>query len=146
MRSFEETRQVQCSAKTMFDIVLDIEAYPLFLPWVSDAEVLTHQAGELTAQLVANLAGSKHSFQTIDRFVPDKLIEIRLLEGPFRFLESLWTFDAVSDDMCKVHFSIEFEFRSMMLDLVASPIFSTACKSMVQAFEQRALALKQGTA
>ncbi len=143
MRSFEETRQVHCSVEEMFDIVLDIEAYPVFLPWVADATLLSKESGELTAELVADLAGSRHSFKTIDRFVTNKLIEVRLLEGPFRFLESIWTFDAMDDGSCKVHFSIEFEFRSMMLDLVASPIFSTACKSMVQAFEQRALELKK---
>ena len=142
MRSFEETRQVNCSVEEMFDIVLDIEAYPLFLPWVAGATLLTKESGELTAELIADLAGSRHSFKTIDRYVNNKLIEIRLLEGPFRFLESIWTFDAMEDGSCKVHFSIEFEFRSMMLDLVASPIFSTACKSMVQAFEKRALELQ----
>lgn len=143
MRSFEETRQVNCTVEEMFDIVLDIEAYPLFLPWVAGATVLTSESGELTAELIADLAGSRHSFKTIDRYVTNKLIEVRLLEGPFRFLESIWTFDVLPDGRCKVHFSIEFEFRSMMLDLVASPIFSTACKSMVQAFEQRALELKK---
>ncbi|RLL55924.1 type II toxin-antitoxin system RatA family toxin [Mariprofundus sp. EBB-1] len=142
MRSFEETRTVNCSVDEMFDIVLDIEAYPMFLPWVAGATLLTKESGELTAELIADLAGSRHSFQTIDRFVTNKLIEIRLLEGPFRFLESIWTFDAMDDGTCRVHFSIEFEFRSMMLDLVASPIFSTACKSMVSAFEKRAIELK----
>jgi len=142
MRSFEETREIACSAVTMFDIVMDIEAYPAFLPWVAGATILTRQAGELSAELIADLAGSRHSFQTIDRFVPNKLIEVRLLEGPFRFLESIWTFEPISDERCKVHFSIEFEFRSMMLDLVASPVFGTACKSMVQSFEKRAMELK----
>lgn len=142
MRSFEETREIACPASDMFDIVIDIEAYPAFLPWVADARILQQQPGELSAELVADLAGSRHSFQTVDRFVKNKLIEVRLLEGPFRFLESVWTFEAIATDRCRVHFSIEFEFRSMMLDMVASPIFSTACKSMVQSFEQRALRLK----
>ena len=142
MRSFEETRVIACCAEKMFDVVMDIEAYPQFLPWVADATLLTTDEGELTAELVADLAGSRHSFKTVDRFVANKLIEIRLLDGPFRFLESVWTFEVVDEDSCRVHFSIEFEFRSMMLDIVASPIFSTACKSMVQAFEQRAMVLK----
>ncbi|MFQ5518801.1 MAG: type II toxin-antitoxin system RatA family toxin [Mariprofundus sp.] len=141
MRSFEETRIIACPADKMFDIVMDINAYPQFLPWVADARILTEEPGELTAELIAELAGSTHSFRTIDRFVPGKLVEIRLLEGPFRFLESVWTFEPQPDNDCKVHFSIEFEFRSMMLDMVASPVFSTACKSMVQSFEQRALEL-----
>lgn len=141
MRSFEETRILACSARKMFDVVMDIEAYSEFLPWVADSRVLTRMDGELTAELVADLAGVQHSFRTIDRFVTNKLVEIRLLEGPFRFLESVWTFEDMDNESCKVHFSIEFEFRSIMLGVVASPIFSTACKSMVYAFEQRAIAL-----
>ncbi|ATX81816.1 coenzyme Q-binding protein COQ10 [Mariprofundus ferrinatatus] len=143
MRSFEETRVIGCSAEKMFDVVMDIEAYPQFLPWVAGASILTMDEGELTAELVADLAGSRHSFKTVDRFVSGKLVEIRLLDGPFRFLESVWTFEAMEGERCRVHFSIEFEFRSMMLDIVASPIFSTACKSMVQAFEKRAMELKK---
>jgi len=126
----------------MFDIVMDIESYPLFLPWVAGATILSRQSGELSAELEADLAGSHHTFRTVDRFVSNKLVEIRLQEGPFRFLESIWTFETLADDRCRVHFSIEFEFRSMMLDMVASPIFSTACRSMVHSFEKRAMELK----
>ena len=142
MRSFEETRNIDCSAVEMFDVVMDIEAYPQFLPWVADSTVLSVEEGELTAELVADLAGSKHHFKTVDRFIPGKLVEIRLLDGPFHFLESGWTFEATGEKSCRVHFSIEFEFRSMMLDIVASPVFSTACQSMVHAFEKRAVGLK----
>ena len=138
MHSFEETRVLPCSAEDMYDAVMDIEAYPQFLPWVADARILTREADQLSAELVAELAGMRHSFKTIDRFMPGKLVEIRLLEGPFKFLESLWSFEKLGDSSCRVHFSIEFEFKNMMLDMVASPIFSAACRSMVHAFEKRA--------
>jgi len=138
MHCFEETRVIPCSAQKMFDVVLDIESYPDFLPWVASSHVFEKNEHELSAELVANLAGSKHHFTTTDRYVSGKIIEIRLMDGPFRFLESLWTFDPLSESSCRVHFSIEFEFKSMMLDLIASPVFSSACKSMVHAFEQRA--------
>lgn len=142
MHSFEETRELPCAAQDMFDVVMDIDAYADFLPWVADARILSREEGELTAELVADLAGMRHSFKTLDRFITGKLVEIRLLEGPFRFLESVWTFERVSEHTCRVHFSIEFEFRNMMLDMVASPVFSSVCKSMVHAFEQRAVQLQ----
>ncbi len=142
MHSFEETRVLPCSAIDMYDAVMDIEAYPQFLPWVADATILTRNEDELSAELVAELAGVRHSFKTVDRFMPGKLVEIRLLDGPFRFLESLWSFEQLGESSCRVHFSIEFEFKNMMLDMVASPIFSSACKSMVHAFEKRAATLK----
>lgn len=144
MHSFEETRILPCSAQKMYDAVMDIEAYPEFLPWVAGAKILQRGEGELAAELVADLAGVRHSFRTVDRFMPGQLVEIRLLEGPFRFLESVWTFEALGEASCRVHFSIEFEFKSRMLDLVASPIFASACRSMVHAFEKRATELKEG--
>lgn len=144
MRSFEETRILPCPASVMFDVVMDIEAYPEFLPWVAGAKVLTRGTDELTAELIADLAGMRQRFTTVDRFMPNQLVEIRLLDGPFRFLESLWTFEDLGESSCRAHFSIEFEFKNMMLDMVASPVFSKACASMVHAFESRAIALREG--
>ncbi|MDQ6967961.1 MAG: type II toxin-antitoxin system RatA family toxin [Mariprofundaceae bacterium] len=141
MHSFEETRVLACSAKAMFDVVMDIERYPDFLPWVAAASVLSDVQGELTAELVADFAGMKQNFTTVDRYVANECIEVRLLDGPFKFLESFWSFEQLSDVSCKVHFSIEFDFKSALLGIVATPIFTTACKSMVHAFEKRACEL-----
>jgi len=142
MHGFEETRILACSAEAMFDVVMDIEAYPEFLPWVSGAKVLSQKDGAFTAELIADFAGLKKSFSTVDRFVKNECVEIRLLDGPFRFLESFWSFEQISDVSCKVHFSIEFEFKHALLAVVATPIFTTACKTMVHAFEQRACDMK----
>jgi len=138
MHCFEETRELQCSVHEIFSIVMDIEAYPDFLPWVAGAHILEQSNDQLRAELVADFSGMQQVFRTVDRFVVDRMIEIRLLDGPFRFLESLWTFDAIDNHSCRVHFSIEFEFKNMVVALVATPVFTIACKSMVQAFEQRA--------
>lgn len=142
MHSFEETRVLPCSAIDVYNAVMDIEAYPDFLPWVADAKILTRDEDTLSAELVAELAGVRYSFKTLDRFMHGKLVEIRLLDGPFKLLESLWSFEQLGEDSCRVHFSIEFEFKNMMLDMVASPVFSAVCKSMVHAFEKRATAIK----
>jgi coenzyme Q-binding protein COQ10 len=111
------------------------------VPWVSAAEILTHSDNELSAELTVDLAGMQHKFKTVDHFTPHNLVEIQLLSGPFRFLESVWKFDVIDDNSCEVHFSIEFEFKSTMLDIVASPVFGAACKTMVRTFEKRALSI-----
>lgn len=130
------------SAVDMYKLVMDIEEYPVFVPWVSGAEILTLDEKELSAELTIELAGMHYKFQTVDRFEQDKFVEIELLSGPFRFLESRWEFNKVTDTSCEVQFSIEFEFQSTMLDMVASPLFGAACKTMVKTFEKRALSLQ----
>ncbi len=141
MPSYDDMRLLACPAAHIFNVVMDIPAYPEFLPWVADARVLTRTDDELTAELVADFKGLHQAFKTVDRFVPGKLVEIRLLEGPFRFLESVWSFEETGATSCRVHFSIEFEFRSIMLGMVASPIFGHACMTMAHVFEKRAISL-----
>jgi len=141
MPSFDDVRTIECPVEHLFSVVLDIEAYPQFLPWVAEAKVLSQSEHELSAELVADFKGIRQPFRTVDRFVPNKLIEVRLLEGPFRFLESVWSFEKRGETSCRVHFSIEFEFKSMLLGVVASPIFSHACKTMARVFEERAMQL-----
>ncbi len=143
MHCFEETRLLPVSAKAMYDLVMDIESYPAFVPWVAGAEILTHDASELSAELTIELAGMHYEFQTVDKFEPHHRVEIQLLSGPFRFLESIWRFKEVDEFSCEVHFSIEFEFQSTMLDIVASPLFGAACKTMVKTFEKRALSIAE---
>jgi len=144
MHCFEETRLLPVSAKAMYDLVMDIESYPAFVPWISGAEILSREADVLSAELSIELAGMHYKFQTEDRFEPHHFVEIQLLSGPFRFLESIWKFKEVDESSCEVHFSIEFEFQSTMLDIVASPLFGAACKTMVKTFEKRALSMAQG--
>ncbi|MDX8408841.1 MAG: type II toxin-antitoxin system RatA family toxin [Mariprofundales bacterium] len=139
MHCFEETRKIACSVTTMYQLVIDIPAYPEFLPWVAEATVLKQTSDTITARLVAELAGIHYAFSTVDRIMPNKLVEIRLLDGPFKFLESVWSFDPIDDHQCQVHFSIEFAFKNMMIDVIAAPLFSAACRTMVEAFEQRAI-------
>jgi len=141
MPAYEDVRVLACPARHMYDVVMDIPSYPEFLPWVADARVLTRGQDELTAELVADFKGVRQAFRTIDRFVPGKLVEIRLLEGPFRFLESVWSFENTGPESCRVHFSIEFEFRSMMLGMVVSPVFGHACMTMARVFDERAMTL-----
>ncbi len=141
MSSYDDVRSLACPTAHVFDVVMDIPAYPVFLPWVADARILSREEDVLTAELVADFKGIRQPFKTVDRFVPNKLIEIRLLEGPFRFLESVWSFEETGETSCCVHFSIEFEFKSMVLGMVASPIFGHACMTMAHMFEKRAMAL-----
>ncbi len=141
MPSYDDVRLLACPAEHVFGVVMDIAAYPEFLPWVADARVLSRGEAVLTAELVADFKGIRQPFRTIDRFIPGERIQIRLLEGPFRFLESVWSFEDTGKTSCRVHFSITFEFKSVMLGMVASPIFGHACMTMAHVFEKRAMAL-----
>ena len=66
------------------------------------------------------------------------MIEIRLVEGPFRHLEGFWRFDALGEDACKVSLDLEFEFSNRLLAMAFGKVFTQVAGTLVDSFVKRA--------
>lgn len=130
---------VPFSADQMFALVDDIDSYQEFLPWCGASNVLARDADEVRASIQVQKGGLAKSFTTRNRLQHNKMIEMRLLEGPFRHLEGFWRFDSLGEGACKVSLDIEFEFSNKLIDLTFGPIFSQIVNTLVDAFIQRAV-------
>ena len=139
MTTISKSALVSYSPAQMFALVDGIEAYPEFLPWCCGAKVLSRTDDEVRATIELSKGGVEKAFTTCNRNQKNKMIEMRLVEGPFRQLEGFWRFDALGDDGCKVSFDLEFEFASRMLGMVVGPVFSQIANSLVDSFHKRAV-------
>jgi coenzyme Q-binding protein COQ10 len=93
------------------------------------------------ADLVIGFKMIRERFTSEVKLYPeDKRIDVKYLEGPFKYLNNSWTFYE-HDKGCKVDFYIDFEFRTRFLQRMMEPLFNEAVKRMVRAFESRADAL-----
>jgi len=129
---------VPYSAREMFDLVDDVETYSDFLPWCRSSEVLSRD-DELVRASIEIAHGALHkSFTTQNRLQPGKMIEMRLVEGPFRRLEGFWRFDTLGEKACKVRLDLEFEFSTRLISMALNPVFSQISNSLVDAFTKRA--------
>lgn len=126
------------SAQQMFDIVNDVLAYPDFLPWCAKTELLFEDEQQMEATLYLAKAGLKYSFTTHNSLVRHTRIELELVEGPFSKLSGYWTFEALSDEACKVSLSLGFEFEGKLKNLAMSKVFNQVATTLVDAFVQRA--------
>jgi len=129
---------VNYSAAQMYNLVDDIPAYPDFLPWCSATNVISRNDDEVRATIEISRGGINKAFTTCNRLQSNKMIEIRLLDGPFRHLEGFWRFQSLREDACKVSLDLEFEFSNTLLRLAIGPVFSQIANTMVDAFCQRA--------
>lgn len=127
------------SAGEMYDLVDNIEAYPSFLPWCKSATVLSRSDDEVRANLELSRSGINKSFTTCNRLQRNKIIEMRLVEGPFKHLEGFWRFDILGEQACKVSLDLEFEFSSRLLGLTVGPVFNQIASTLVDSFCQRAV-------
>ena len=125
-------------ASDIYTLVSDIESYPEFLPWCRSSRILSRDGDELQARLEMLKGGVHKFFTTRNRAEKNQLIEICLLEGPFRRLEGAWRFQPLRHDACKVSLDMDFEFASSVLRAVIGPVFKQIANSLVDAFCQRA--------
>lgn len=122
----------------MFVLVDDVEQYPEFVPWCTDAVVHFRDAETVEATLEMSRGGLRQRFTTRNRSEAGAWMTIALVDGPFRRLDGGWTFAALGDTGCKVALELEFEFLGRTVDRVFGPFFEESCNSLVDAFTRRA--------
>ncbi|MFN3890389.1 MAG: type II toxin-antitoxin system RatA family toxin [Beijerinckiaceae bacterium] len=152
MPTFRTKRRVRHSAADMFDLVADVEKYPLFLPLCTGLRVrkrATDAEGRdvLTADMSVGYKAIRETFTskvTLDR--GNMRILVEYLDGPFSRLDNRWTFvdapmtpgGAEQKSACDVDFFIDYEFRSRMLGILMGTMFDAAFRRFAEAFERRA--------
>lgn len=141
MATVKKSALVLYSAAEMYNLVNDIESYPQFLPWCRSSQVVLYSEDELRATIEMAKGAVHKTFTTNNRMQKHKMIDIRLLEGPFQRLEGYWRFEPLRADACKVSLDMEFEFSSTLLRKVIEPVFKQIANSLVDAFCKRAVDL-----
>ena len=130
---------VPYTALEMYTLVDDIVAYPEFLPWCGASEVIERNEDEVKASILLSRSGLNKSFTTLNRLQSGKMIEMRLVEGPFRHLQGFWRFESLNESASKIMFDIEFEFSNKLLAMTVGPVFSQITNTIVDAFTKRAV-------
>lgn len=141
MSAIRRSAIVPYSGHEMYELVAGIGSYPEFLPWCSEARILRQEADAVEAAITISYHGVHKTFTTRNLLQKDKMMEIRLVEGPFRHLHGYWRFTALAAAGCKVELDLEFEVANRLLSVVMTPVFSAIANQLVDAFHTRAITL-----
>jgi coenzyme Q-binding protein COQ10 len=127
----------------MFALVADIERYPEFLPWCVALRIVGRRSDGDMEYLTSEMVVAYHVFREkfrsqvrLDR--GGSRIDVDYVDGPFRSLKNGWAFRVKPDGGSIVDFSIDFEFRSFVLQATAHAVFEKAFLRMSEAFVERA--------
>jgi coenzyme Q-binding protein COQ10 len=141
MQRHSERRLLPFTQSQLYDLVADIEKYPLFLPWCAGARIRERHDNLVVADLMISFKVYRERFTSrVTLQHPDR-IDTVFSEGPFKQLQNRWVFIPDPSGGCIVDFFVEFEFKSKILDKLISVLFNEAVHRMVKAFETRAHAL-----
>jgi len=77
-------------------------------------------------------------FVTRNELTDGEQIRLNLVEGPFSQLQGHWEFASIGDSGCRVTFSTQFSFKSVLMEKTIGPVFNDICSRLVDSFVARA--------
>jgi ribosome-associated toxin RatA of RatAB toxin-antitoxin module len=132
---------VEYTQDQMFSLVDAVERYPEFLPWCGGASIAYRDARRTLATININYRGIRQSFTTDNLKEDGRLIQMTLVEGPFKTLDGTWRFIPLTQTGCKVEFRLHYEFSNRLLERLIGPVFHYIANTFIEAFVRRAQAV-----
>ena len=138
-------RLIECRKDQLIDLVLDIEKYPIFIPFCLDAKVHKKDNKEDFLFIVADLTIGKGPFK--DTYKSDvkfnkkeDSIYVTNLDGPLKHLENKWHFKQIKNTT-EVSFDVDFELKNHFLNIIMTKSFQFGLDKIADAFQKRAESL-----
>jgi coenzyme Q-binding protein COQ10 len=135
-------RSIECSKNQLIDLVLDIEKYPIFVPFCLDAKIHEKKEQDDLLLIVADLTIGKGLFK--DTYKSDvkfnkkqDSIYVTNLDGPLKYLENKWQFKE-DNKITEVSFEVDFELKNRFLNIVMTKSFQFGLDKIADAFQKRA--------
>lgn len=141
MPAINRANVVPYTQEQMYKLVDDVKAYSDFVPWCVRSEELSRDEDEVHGKLTFASSGIEKSFSTLNRLQPHKMIELRLVDGPFKQLEGFWRFEEAGESESRVLLDLEFEFSNRLLAMMFGPVFEQVASTLVTSFCDRAKAV-----
>ena len=138
MPTHRQTKIVGYSVDEIFDLVIDVQSYPDFLPWCISSSTTEMEGSSFHADLLIGFKVFRENFGSRVEFKRPHLIEVTPTYGPFEKMTNIWSFEGRGKDCCLIDFYVDFEFRSFFLNKVMGLFFYDAVKKMVDCFENQA--------
>ena len=133
---------IECKKELLIDLVLNIEKYPEFVPFCTDAKVYEKKEKGNLLLIIADLTIGKGPFK--DTYKSDvkynkkeDSILVTNLDGPLKHLKNAWNFKE-KNNITEVSFEVDFELKNPFLNIVMTKSFQFALNRIAEAFQKRA--------
>ena len=122
----------------MFDLISDVEKYPEFLPWCKSTTIYNKSNDTFYSDMEIGFKLIKETFTSKVTLVELNKVSSEAVSGPFKKMNNIWKIEYITDKECEINLTIEFEFKSFILQNIIGKLFEKASKKMITAFEERA--------
>ena len=140
MKESQKEIEINHNADELYNIVLNIEEYPDYIPWCTETEIINRKKNKIQANMVVNykfFPTQKFTSKVVLNF-KKKLIKTSYIDGPLKDLFTSWEFNELEENKTKVIFIVGFEFKNFMHQKLAELFFPLIEVKMMNSFIKRA--------
>ncbi|HEU4515895.1 MAG TPA: type II toxin-antitoxin system RatA family toxin [Steroidobacteraceae bacterium] len=144
MREVRRSALLPYAPPFVYGLVADVERYPEFLPWCTEARILSGDGREVTVTLGLVSGIARARFTTRNRLEPHSSVTMSLVDGPFDVLEGRWDFTPIADAGTRADLHVRFSTHGLLGAIALGPAFEAICNHLVDAFARRARQVTSG--
>ena len=140
MKNSKREEVISHSATKLFNIVIDIESYPEYIPWCTKMVINQRKKNEIYADMYVKYKFIlSQKFGSHVKFDKNNLtIETSYIEGPLTDLTTKWKFEEIDKTKSKIFFDVNFEFKNFLHQKVAETFYPLIENKMIDSFKKRA--------
>ncbi len=139
---FQEQSYFNYNARSIFDVIINIEEYPKFLPWCHSIKIISCDTSKIVAQCTMKFQSIIAEYESEINFCPpskntDGYINTTSNKGAFEYLKNSWQFVSKNTNKTLVKFDIECKFKSKLAHYTTTLVYKKAQKKIIQAFKNQ---------
>ena len=123
--------------ESVFNIVNRVDLYKNFVPHCVESEILSEENNEMIAKLNFNIKSLSTSFTTKNIVKKYNSIDMKLIEGPFKYLDGKWEFKKIEDTTI-IFLTIDYKAKNKIIEYAIGKSLEKITNTLVRAFVKEA--------
>ena len=138
MTTYIERQRLKYTPSQLFDLIVDVERYPEFMPWIVDSRVRRRVDNVMNTELTVGKGPLRKRFSTIAVLDRPHRVDISSPDLMFRRFEMRWILQPIAEGDTHLEYSLDYEFSSRVLQMLMTAAFASQAAATVAAFKRRA--------
>ena len=137
MKTIQRSIEIQAAHHNIYNIVADIEQYPIFLPWCESSEIIQNHSNIVIAKLSLNLFGFRTSITTENQMQKPENIKMTLKSGPFRKFNASWFFEPKSASTTQVTYTMNYQLINPLVEKIIEKNIDLFIDQLMRSFSNQ---------
>ena len=124
--------------RKVFNIANRVNLYENFVPFCTNSSIIAEDKDCMEAKLDFDIKGIKTSFTTRNSICENRFIEMKLVDGPFKFLDGKWEFEEVNGKTI-VTLYINYEPKNKIIEYAVGKSLEKISGILVKSFVEESM-------